>query len=81
MSLVSLMKLAFFFNSRTDGLDTMYGGNVFGHTMLKNNFLVLDLDDCYDNNNNNNNTSFAFVSYYDSFSHSVKRHAKLGHVA
>jgi len=28
----------------------MYCGNVFGHAMLENDFLVLDLDDCYDNN-------------------------------
>jgi len=36
----------------------MYGGNVIGHITLKNDFLVLDLDDCYDNNK----TSSAFVS-------------------
>jgi len=70
------MKLGFFFNSRTDGLDIMYGGNVFSHATLKNNVLVLDLDDCYDNNK----TSSAFVSYNDSFSDSVKCHARLGHI-
>jgi len=43
------------FNSRTDGFDILYSGNVFGHATLKNNFLVLNLGDCY-----NNNISFAF---------------------
>ena len=53
----------------------MYGGNVFGHATLTNDFLVLDLADCY-----NNKTSSAFVSYSDSFSDSVKWHARLGHI-
>ena len=47
----------------------------FGHATLKNDFLVLDLDDCY-----NNKTSSAFASYSDSFSDSVKWHARLGHI-
>jgi len=62
------MKLGFFFNSRTNGLDIMLGGNLFGHATLKNDLLILDLDDCYDNNK----TSFAFVSYNDSFYDSAK---------
>ena len=49
-------------------------GNVFGHTTLKNDFPVLDLDDCY------NNSSSAFVSYFDSNSESVKWHAGLRHI-
>jgi len=57
------MKLGFVLNSRSDGLEIMYGGNVFGYTRLKNDFLVLDLDDCY----NNNKTSSVFVSYNDFF--------------
>jgi len=76
LSLVSLMKLGFSFNSSTNGLNIMYGGNVFGYATLKNDFLVLDLDECY----NNNKTSSTFVSYKDSFSDSVKWHAKLGHI-
>ena len=67
--LVSLLKLGFFFNSHIDGI--LYDGNVFGHATLKNDFLVLDLDDCY------NNTSFAFVSHFGSFSGSVKWHVTL----
>ena len=62
------MKLAFFFYSRTDGLYIMYDDNVFGNTTLKNDFLVLDLDDCYDNNNK----SSVFVSHYNCFSDSIK---------
>ena len=54
----------------------MYGGNVFGHTTLKKDFFVLELDNCYDNNK----TSSAFVSYNDSFSDSVKWHARLGYI-
>ena len=47
---------------KRQGLDIMYGGNVFGHATLKNYFLVLDLDDCY-----NNKTSSTFVSSYNDF--------------
>ena len=65
LSLVSLMKLGFFFNLHNDGLDILYGGTVFGHTNLKNDFLVLDLDDCY------NNSSFTLVSHFDSNSNFV----------
>jgi len=50
------MKLGFSFSSSTKRLDIMYGGNVFGHARLKNDFLVLDLDGC-----NNNKTSSAFL--------------------
>jgi len=53
----------------------MYGGNVFGHATLKNDFLVLDLDDCY-----NSKISSAFVSYNDSFFDSVKWRARLGYI-
>ena len=48
---------------------------MFGHATLKNDFLVLDLDDCY-----NSKISSAFVSHSDSFSDSVKWHARLGHI-
>ena len=44
MPLVSLIKSRFSFNSCTNGLDILYGDNVFGHAMLRNDFLVLDLD-------------------------------------
>jgi len=57
------MRLVFFFNSRTDGLDILYGGNVFGHAILKNDFLVLDLY---------NNSSSTFVSHFDSNFGSIK---------
>ena len=49
LSLVSLMKLGFFFNSCTDILDILCDGNVFGHATLKNDFILLDLDNCYNN--------------------------------
>ena len=39
------MKLGFQFVSRTDGLDILYGGNLFGHASLLDDFLVLDLDE------------------------------------
>jgi len=41
---------------------------------LKGDFIILDLDNTYDN------TSAVFVSYFDSNSESVKWHARLGHV-
>jgi len=76
LSLVSLMRLGFFFNSHTDGLDILYDGNVFGLVTLENNFFIVDLDDCY----NNNNTSSAFVSHFDSNSDFIKWHARLEHI-
>jgi len=74
-SLVSSIKLGFFFNSDTDGLDILYGGNMFGHIKLKNDFLVLDLDDCH------NNSSSAFVSPYDSNFDFVTWHARLRYIS
>jgi len=38
LSLVSVMKLGFSFNSRTNGLDIMYGVNVFSRAMWENDF-------------------------------------------
>ena len=55
-------------------MDLFYNGNLFGHATLKGDFIVLDLDNTYDN------TSIAYVSYLDSNSESVKWHARLGHV-
>jgi len=46
LSLVSLMKFDFGFSSCNDGLNILCSGNVFSQTTLKNNFLILDLDDC-----------------------------------
>ena len=40
------MKSGFDFSSCLDGLNILYGGNVFGHATLRNDFLVLDLDEC-----------------------------------
>jgi len=74
LSLVCLMKLDLFFNSCSDGLNILYGGNVVGHPTLKNDFLILNLNDCY------NNPSSAFVSYFDPNFESIKRHARLGHL-
>ena len=64
--LVSLMKSGFDFSSCPDGLNIMYGGSVFGHATLKNDFLLLDLDHCY------NNPPFVFISNLDSDSESIK---------
>jgi len=49
LSLVSLMKSGFGFSSCLDGLEILYGANVFGRATLKNDFLVLDLNDSYNN--------------------------------
>ena len=74
LSIVSLIKLEFFFNSHIDGLDLVYDGNVFGHTTLKNDFLVLDLDDSC------NNSSSIFVSHFSSDFESIKWHRRLDHI-
>jgi len=74
LSLVSLMKLGFLFNCSTDRLDILYGGNLFGHATLKNEFLVLVLDDSY------NNSSSGFVSLFDSNYDSIRWHGRLGHI-
>ena len=64
----------FTFGFRLDSLDLFYHGNLFGQATFKGDFIVLDLDDNY------NNISSAFVSYFDSNSESVKWHTRLGHV-
>ena len=74
LSLVSLMKSDFGFSPWLDGLNIMHGGNVFGHVTLKNDFLALDLDNCYDN------SPSVFVSHFDSNLESIKWHARLGHI-
>ena len=63
------MKLSFSFGFRHDGLGMFYNGNLFGHASLKGDFIVLDLDENY------NDIAFTFVSYFDSNSKSVKCHA------
>jgi len=55
-------------------LDLFYNGNLFSHATLKGDFIVLDLDNTYDN------TSIAYVSYFDFNSESIKWHARLGHM-
>ena len=74
LSLVSLMKSDFGFSSCPDGLNIMYGGNMFDHATLKNTFHVLDLDNCYDN------SPSAFISSFDSNFESIKWHTRLGHI-
>jgi len=66
VSFVSLIRIVFSFGFHTDGLNLFYNGNLFIHATLKGDFIVLDLDNTYDN------TSGAFVSYFDSNSESVK---------
>jgi len=65
VSLVSLMRIGFSLSFRTDGLDLFYNGNLFGHATLKEDLIVVDLDNTYDN------TSATCVSN----SKSIKRHA------
>ena len=65
LSLVAFMK-SFSFDYSTYGLDILYGGNVFGRTCLKNNFVVHDLDCCY-----NNISSFPFVTFRFQFSNEL----------
>jgi len=68
------MRIGFSFSFLTDGLHLFYNDNLFGHAILKGDFIVLDIDSTYDN------TSVAFVLFFDSNSESVKCHARLGHV-
>ena len=74
LSLVSLIKSGFGFSSCDDGLNIMYGGNAFGHAALKNDFLVLDLDDHY------NNSYSGFVSHFNFDYETIKWHARLGYI-
>jgi len=64
------MKSGFGFSSCPNGLNIMYGGNVFGHTNLKNDLLILHLDNCY------NNSPSVFVSSFDFDPESIKWHAR-----
>jgi len=74
LSLVSLMKFDFGFSFCYDGLNIFYGGNAFGHATLRSDFLVLDLDDYY------NNSSSVFISHFDSDYESIKWHGRLSHI-
>jgi len=56
------MKFVFQFVSSTNSLDISYGGNLFGHASLLDDFLVLDLNEHY----YSNKTSSVFVSSVDS---------------
>jgi len=68
------MRISLSSGYHSNGLDLFYNANLFGHATLKGDFIVLDLDNTYDN------TSNAFVSYFHSNSESVKWHARLSHV-
>jgi len=54
----------------------LYGGNLFGHAFLLDDFLVLDLDENY----YSYKTSSVYVSSVDSSFVSVVWHARLGHI-
>jgi len=54
------MRIGISFGFCPNGLNLFYNGNLFGHATLKGDFIVLHLDDNYDN------TSSTFVSYFDS---------------
>jgi len=68
------MRISPSFRFRTDGLDLLYNGNLVGHTTLKGDFIILDLDNTYDN------TTSVFVLFFDSNFKSIKWHARVGHV-
>jgi len=68
------MRIGFSFGFCSDGLNLFYNGNLFSHTTLKGDFIVLGLDNTYDN------IDVAFVSYFDSNSESIKWHARLRYV-
>ena len=51
-------KNEFFFAYHTNSLNLSNNGNLFSHATLKGDFIVLDLDNTYDN------ASAAFVSYF-----------------
>jgi len=46
VSFVLLMRIGFSFGFRTAGLNLFYNDNLLGHTTLKGDFIVLDLDKC-----------------------------------
>jgi len=54
-----LIRLGFTFGFYPNGLDFFYNGNLFCHATLKGYFILLDLDDSY------NDTSSTFVPYFD----------------
>ena len=60
------MKIGFSFGFHADSLDLFYHGSLFGHVTLKGDFIILDLDNTYDN------TSSTIVSYFDCNSAFVK---------
>ena len=66
VSIVSLLKLSFTFGFHLNGLNNFCNDNLFSHTTLKGDFIVLNLDDSY------NNIFSTFVSYFDSDSKCVK---------
>ena len=68
------MRIVFFLGFCIDFVDLFYNDNLFCHGTLKGDFIVLDLDNTYDN------PSTSFVSSFDSNSEFVKLHVQLGHV-
>ena len=71
---VSLMRLGFSFGFHPNGLDIFYNSNLFFHVTFKGGFIILGLDDSY------NNISSTFISYYNSDFESINWHAWLGHI-
>ena len=65
VSYVPFIKLGFTFGFRPNRLDLFHNGNLFGQATLKGDFIVLDLDNSY------NNISSTFISYFDSDSKSI----------
>jgi len=43
------MIIGFSFGFQTNGLEIFYNGDLFGHATLKGDFIILDLDNTYDN--------------------------------
>ena len=61
----------FSFGFHTNGLDMFYNVHLFGYAILKGDFIVLNLDNTYDN------TSSTSISCFDSDSESAKWNAQL----
>ena len=74
VSFVSPVRIGFSFGLHPNRLDLSCTGNLFGHATLRGDFIILNLDGSYDN------TSFAFVSYFNSKSESVKWYTRLSDV-
>jgi len=66
VSFISLMRISFSLVIHPNCLYIFYNGNLFDHATSEGDYIVLNLNDNYDN------TSSIFISYFNSDSESVK---------